>query len=82
MKAAEIQTSVRKFLTSNYVTGQAGTNLKNGDDLLHLLNSLQILRTVMELETMFGIKVDNSELAPENLGTIDNIVAFVLRKLS
>jgi acyl carrier protein len=49
-------------------------------DLLTLLDSLQLLRLVSVLEGKFGIKVDNSELAVENLGTLNRIAAFVVRK--
>ncbi len=53
---------------------------RSDDDLLTILDSLQILRMLIDLEAQFSIKVDNSELSPENLGTVEKLAAFVARK--
>jgi acyl carrier protein len=48
--------------------------------LLTILDSLQLLRLVVQLEPWFGVQVLDSELTPENLGTVDRMAAFVVRK--
>jgi acyl carrier protein len=45
-----------------------------------VLDSLQILRMVLHLESSFSIKVTDGELTPENLGSVAKIAAFVDRK--
>lgn len=80
MTSAEIQERVRQHLVSSYLPGEQAAELRNDADLLDVLNSLQLLRMVMEIEQMFAIAVENSELSPENLGTIEDITAFVQRK--
>lgn len=50
------------------------------DDLLTMLDSLQILRMLVDLEEIHSIKVENSELTPENLGTVEKLAAFIDRK--
>jgi len=50
------------------------------DDLLAILDSLQILRMLLDLEAEYAIKVENSELTPDNLGTISRLANFIARK--
>jgi acyl carrier protein len=82
MNATDVQEQVRSYLISSYLPGELGEKLRNDDRLLEVLNSLQLLRMVIEIESMFGITIDNSELSVENLGTIANVAAFVQRKTS
>ena len=80
MNEADIKERVRSYLTSSQLPGDVGASLQDDDKLLEVLNSLQLLRMVIEIESLFGITIDNSELSVENLGTIDNVAAFVQRK--
>ena len=73
---------VRNYLVSACFLDEQGTNLQDDDDLLLILNSLQLLRMVMEIELMFSITIDNSEMSPENLGTVSRIAEFVEDKQS
>jgi len=50
------------------------------DDLLTILDSLQILRMVADFEAECAIKIENSELTPENLGTVAGLAALIARK--
>jgi len=53
---------------------------RDDDDLLQILDSLQVLRMMLELEKEFSIRVDNADFTPENLGSIERLAAFVARK--
>jgi acyl carrier protein len=76
----DIQQAIREYIQSSFLDGSDGKSLRNDDDLLTVLDSLQILRMLMDLEAKYSIKVENSELSPENLGTIERLAAFVARK--
>jgi acyl carrier protein len=39
-----------------------------------------MLELVAFVEETFGIKLENSELVPENLDSVDRVVAFIQRK--
>jgi len=80
MDHTTIQQKIRDYLVASYVPGDEGQGLQNDDDLLLVLNSLQLLRMVIDVEGMFEVSIDNSEMTPENLGTIENIATFVQRK--
>ena len=75
-----IEQAIREYIQSSFLTAGDGESLRNDDDLLTVLDSLQVLRMLMDLEAKYSIKVDNSELSPENLGTIERLAAFVARK--
>ena len=45
-----------------------------------MIDSTGVLELVGFLEEAFGVRIQDDELVPENLDTIDNIVAFVSRK--
>src|SRR5688500_17408611 len=71
---------IREYIRDSFLT-ESDVVVRDDDDLLQVLDSLQILRIVLDLESMHSIKVDNSELTPENLGTIGRLSAFLERKL-
>lgn len=79
---AGLEHEVRRFVVDSFLhNGQAGT-LRNEDDLLGVLDSLQVLRMIMHFESAYRIKVDNRELTPDNLGSIAKLAAFIARKRS
>jgi acyl carrier protein len=75
-----IADSLRGYILSSFLSNGQGTSLRIDDDLLMVLDSLQVLRMLIDLEVEYSIKVDNSELTPENLGTIEKLAAFIARK--
>jgi acyl carrier protein len=82
MDDATIRKQVRTHLLKTYLPGQSPDSLQETDDLLLVLNSLQILRMVIELESMFGITIENCDMTPDHLGTIQKIAALVQQKRS
>ena len=80
----QIRAEVRAFIIENFLMGDAtdmlddqGSFLKNG-----IIDSTGVLEVVMFLESNFGLKVEDRELLPENIDSVDNQVAFVLGKLN
>lgn len=76
-----ITTTVREFIVRNfYVPDAAG--LSDDTSLLErgIVDSTGVLEVTAFLEATFGIRVDDTEIRPENLDTIGCIVAFVTRK--
>ncbi len=72
---------VRNFITTNfYIADKAA--LANDASLLDagIIDSTGVLEVVAFLESEFGIQVDDAEILPENLDTIDRVAAYVDRK--
>lgn len=79
-----IRAEIRAFVIDNFLMGDAtdmlddqGSFLKNG-----IIDSTGVLEVVMFLESNFDLKVEDRELLPENIDSVDNQVAFVLGKLN
>jgi acyl carrier protein len=79
----DIRSTIRSFIEQNFLL-TPDTKLGDADSLLELqiVDSTGFLELVHFVESSFGIKVADEEMAPENLETIDNIVQFVGRKLA
>lgn len=80
VKAAGVREGVRAYLVDILRRSGRGSELADDDDLLLLLDSLHLLRMVIELESRYRVSIDNGELTPENLGTVSRIAAFIASK--
>jgi acyl carrier protein len=80
MTIQEIETEITAYVIDSFLSGQEARTFRSIDDLFRVLDSLQVLRTVLQLEAMFGIKVADSELTAANLGSVKNMAEFVARK--
>jgi len=74
---------IRKFIADSFMYREGIETLKNTDSLLEqgLIDSTGVLELVFFLEKTFSFKVKDDEVLPENLDSINQIVAFVSRKI-
>ena len=72
--------AIRRFITTNFYVVDPG-RFGDDDSLLDggLVDSTGVLEVVAFLEGELGIHVDDSEILPENLDSIAQIDAFVMR---
>jgi acyl carrier protein len=82
MDSAVIAQQVRSFIIENYLLDSQVT-LANGDSFLQtgILDSTGVLELVAFLEEQYGITLEEGDLIPENLDSIDNILAYLSRKM-
>ena len=78
----QIEAVVREYIGERYLSPDDAATFGNDDDLLVVLDSLQILRMLIDLESQFAVRIANSELAPENLGTVSKLARLIERKLA
>lgn len=76
-----VENKIRAYIAENFLFGEAGT-LGNEDSFLDkgIIDSTGILEIILFLEEQFGIKVADSEMLPENLDSVANIVRFIERR--
>lgn len=74
---------IRGFLASNFYISDLGV-LEDNTSLLDqgIIDSTGVLEVIGFIEETFGITVEDSELLPENLDSIQGIAHFVTRKKS
>ena len=77
-----VEQQVRDYILENYLFTDDQSALNNEDSFLDkgILDSTGILEVIYFIEEDFGIKVEDEEMIPENLDSVDRIVAFVDRK--
>lgn len=73
---------VREYILENYLFTNDESMLRNDESFLDkgIIDSTGILEVISFLEEQFGIKVEDSEMMPENLDSVNNIVKFVSAK--
>ena len=79
--AMNVQRRVKDFVVTNFYVSNP-EELNDTDPLVDrgIIDSTGMLEVIPFLETEFGIRIQDDEMLPENLGSIDRIAAFVVRK--
>lgn len=80
--AEDVQSTLRAYIVDSFMMSEDDTALENEQSLLDtgVIDSTGVLELIQYLEETFGIAVDDEDLIPENLDSVDNLVAFVARK--
>lgn len=80
----DIKTRVRTFIADNFDYRADAPLLSETASLMEsgLIDSMGVLELITFLESEFDIHVSDDEVLPENLDSINAIVALVDRKLS
>lgn len=75
----EIREEIREFILDNFMMGMKGDKLNDSDSLLDkgIIDSTGILELVGFLEGNYQIKVEDEELIPENLDSVDNLINYL-----
>ena len=74
---------IRNFIIENFLFGNAD-GLQDNTSFLEegIIDSTGVLELITFLEEEFNIKVNDDELIPENLDSMNNIAAFLQKKVA
>ena len=77
-----VEDKVRNYILENYLFTDDQAELNNEDSFLDkgIIDSTGILEVIFFLEEEFGISVDDDEMIPENLDSVNNIVKYINSK--
>lgn len=77
-----LEQEIRKFIVDNFLFGEDDCKLSNDDSFLEqgLIDSTGVLELVAFVEGNYGIKIEDGELAPTNLDSVNKLVRFINRK--
>jgi len=78
-----IQSDVRNFVAENFLFGEDPESLQNDDSFLEtgIIDSTGVLELVAFIEDHYSVEVDDDELVPENLDSINRLIDFIESKL-
>jgi acyl carrier protein len=79
----ELTTKIRQFVVTNFLFGN-DNGFANSASFLDqgIIDSTGVMELVAHLEKEHGIRIQDDELVPENLDSVDAAAAFVQKKLS
>ena len=82
--ATDVRKEMRGFIEDNFLYLRPDVELGDGDDFLALgvIDSLGFVELVEEVQSRFGIAIEDVEITEENFGSIDAIAGYVERKRS
>jgi acyl carrier protein len=76
---AEIIRDIREFVVSNFLFGENGDGLNDRDSFLEkgIMDSTGVLELIAFIQEHFGIAIDDQEITPDNLDSVEKVARFV-----
>jgi acyl carrier protein len=74
--------TIRQYILGNLLFTEDESALQDNDSFLSggIIDSTGVMEIILFIEDTFNIKVNDDEMLPANLDSVDNLVAFVTRK--
>jgi acyl carrier protein len=81
---ADVRTDMRAYLQENFLYMHPNVELKDEDDFLAvgIIDSLGFVELVEEVQSRYGLTIEDIEITEENFGSIRAISEFVASKQS
>jgi acyl carrier protein len=79
--ATDIERDIRNFVVQEFLSGNASRLRPDGSLLGDVIDSTGVITLVTYLQEHFGITVEDDDVVPSNLDTIQNLVAYVAKKV-
>lgn len=74
---------LRKFVTDNFMFGEPYDGFADGDSFLErgIIDSTAVLELIAFLEERYAIKLQDRDLIPDNLDSVNGLARFVESRL-
>lgn len=84
MDRSHIKQKLHRYMFETLFKSRTGPVLSDGESLIdnEVLDSTGVLELVLFIEETFGVRVEDDEIVPENLDSMNSLVHFVERKQS
>ena len=78
-----IKSQVRQYVMDNFLMGSGPQALGDDDSFMaqHVIDSVGVLELISFLEQTYGIKVEDDEMVPDNLDSLNGVGRYLERKL-
>jgi acyl carrier protein len=79
----ELEQKIRNFILENYLFTDDQSALNSDDSFLDkgIIDSTGILELIFFIEEEFGVKVEDDEMIPENLDSVNNAIKYLKTKI-
>jgi acyl carrier protein len=79
----DYKAQLRTFIEETFILGSSGPAFGDADSFMErrVIDSTGFLELVMYLEETWGVTVDDDEMIPENLDSLDHLQDYLTRKL-
>jgi acyl carrier protein len=80
----DIKATIRGFIIEHYLKEKQDKTITDDGSFLDegIIDSVGVLELVAFLEEAFGLRVEDEELVPENLDSVERLVTYVGSKLA
>lgn len=77
-----LKEKLRQFILENFMFGAPADQLNDDASFLEegIIDSTGVMELILFMEEEFGVKVEDTELVPENLDSVNRVCAFLTRK--
>lgn len=82
MQTANINQEIRSFLAASFLAGNVERLRDDGLLLGDVIDSTGVLELVNFLQERFEITVEDDDVNPETLASVNSLVAYVSKKVS
>lgn len=82
MDLEQTKQALRKFILENYLFTEDGAALNDDDSFLDsgILDSMGVLELIAFLDEDLSISVEGDEVVPDNLDSVNKVMAFIAKK--
>lgn len=79
----DFKVQLRQFIEGTFIIGSNEPAFGDGDSFMdrRVIDSTGFLELILYLEETWGITVEDDEIIPENLDSLDHLQAYLTRKL-
>lgn len=80
---SDIKAQVRSYIFDNFIMAGDPGDLQDDDSFMerHILDSTGFIELVTFLEHAFGSRVEDDEMVPENLDSLNKIENYIRKKM-
>ncbi len=80
--AQQIKEAVKGYIVENFMFGNESEPIREDDSFIErgIIDSTGIMELIDYIENKYDISLDDKELVPENLDSLNNLSRFILSK--
>lgn len=80
----DVKIILRNFISGSFLPSAGLDSFNDSDSFMErgIVDSTGVLELLEFIEDKFQIQVDDEEIIPENLDSLNNLISFIKRKLS